>query len=942
MKFVPNQIIALALGLMTASATAQSLTAPDRPIVQYFGATWNTMRHRMPDVFMSGYAATWVPPVWKGQGGTASIGYDLFDRFDLGTTAAPTHYGTESDFRFLVQDFHRANCEVYPDLIMNHNGTKDASTPGFVAQGSYPGFLVTESGGDVDGDFHTYNNTTQCPQSTSCCSCYDLFQGRLVGLIDIAQEKNLLYIRHPTTSTPPVGVNIPAGSIYNKVSASNARFYPDMSLTPALVTNPGTTRNPGSTNTTIFPYNTADPMQGDSVPENATSLLNRSTRWMLEEFGVDGFRLDAAKHIPNWFWDNLWDTHVYLRRKAFDGSMVTPYSFVEVVDNNSFKLDYVRKPGEPGGSGGWPASGWQFGNRDALDLDEAGALRNIASANGGGSWQDALNASVDLTDDGFQNGSVGVHHVTSHDNGWQPPNGQPTSTQPTTNGTTAVNDLPQWAYVLMRPGRPVVYYNAFDLGIEPNNFPRRFGRDDAIGTYDDFISKLVLIRNGYARGWYFGINYTDTVNNSTADVLVFTRRTPSSVDNLLVAVNDKQTAGFETRNVATTFPNGTRLWELTGNAADPVVDPTNQIPDILQVDDSIAGGPGRLKDANNPSSLYLKIPNARNVNNVLHGRSYVIYGPTPPSGTLTLTNVAETLPPDDVSVPAPRRRITPVDVIRANSFEIQLQTSQTDPLDPDTDNKAVFKIDAGFVDYNGNGSVDYNAAAFEAGAENFLTQNSPLYGGGTGTYRQVIDATLLAPGYHYINVWAYKRRATGWPVFKEFRKVIYVDRSPLPISLTSPTQTGTDDITTTNYTAVVQAGDPSITRVHIFANQRAGTDLVALANANQGAATQDGLTWRRTIFGAVKGNHRIDVVAFNDIGSYTILSYVGINANTAIGAGLGDVNTSYTIDGNDIQPAVGLMTGVTLSFNPALDFNADGLNDLNDMSQFITRLVTGP
>src|SRR5262249_12881987 len=120
---------------------------------------------------------------------------------------------------------------------------------------------------------------------------------------------------------------------------------------------------------------------------------------------------------------------------------------------------------------------------------------------------------------------------------------------------------------------------------------------------------------------------------------------------------------------------------------------------------------------------------------------------------------------------------------------------------------------------------------------------------------------------------------------------------------------------------------------------KAGTDLVALANANQGVTTVDGLNFSRSIFGAVKGNHRIDVVAFNDIGSYTIRSYVGINANTAIGAGLGDVDTSYFIGGNDNQPAVGLISGVTPSFNPALDFNADGLNDVNDLSPFVQKLL---
>jgi len=46
-------------------------------------------------------------------------------------------------------------------------------------------------------------------------------------------------------------------------------------LTPVVVNNPGTTRNPGSTNTTIYPYDVNNPLNGDPVLENATALINR-------------------------------------------------------------------------------------------------------------------------------------------------------------------------------------------------------------------------------------------------------------------------------------------------------------------------------------------------------------------------------------------------------------------------------------------------------------------------------------------------------------------------------------------------------------------------------------------------------------------------------------------------------------------------------------------
>jgi len=584
-------------------------------------------------------------------------------------------------------------------------------------------------------------------------------------------------------------------------------------------------------------------------------------------------------------------------------------------------INWVRKAGEPGSNLGWPAQGWQFGNRDALDLNEAGALRDLVSANGAGSWSNVLNASVDLSDDGYNNGTAGMHHVNSHDNAV----------------STAENDTVAEAYVQMRTGRSNVYYNAFEFGSEPNDFPRRNGRDDAIGTGDSLITTLVKIRNQYGRGWFFPINGTDTVNSSISDVLVFTRRTPNSVDNLLIALNDREdNNNVETRNVQTTFPAGTRLHELTGNAADPAVDPSNLVPETL-----VVGADGRLADASNPANLYLKIPGNK-ANNVLHGRGYVVYGPAVPTGTLTVSNVDFTAPPDPVSVPAHLRRLTPIDVIRSNTFEIRLDTTQTDALDNNTDDKAVFKIDSGFFDYNGNGSIDYNSAAFEAGFENFLTQSTPSYTGGApvpGVYRQTIDATQLSEGYHYITVWAYRHRTTGDPLFAEFRKVIYIDRVFPQLTLVAPTQTGSGDITTSTFTATVSCSDPDVTSVHLFFDRHISTDIVALAQAGQGIGSRNGNNFSRSFSGTVTGNHRIDVVALGVFGSPVVARYVGINATTAFFGGLGDLNNDSSVNGRDIATFVNLVTGVQVSFNPAADFNADGLNDLNDLPAFLNRLT---
>lgn len=921
-------------GILTLPAVCTMLSissharAQNHNMLQYFEAKWEVMQYRMPDVFMAGYDSVWLPPPQRGGSATNtnSVGYDLFDRFDLGSSTLPTRYGSESEFRTLVQEFHRANSLVYVDWIMNHNAPSDNNTPNFITQGGYPGFVLT-TGGDPFGDFNAYGSG--CPQSTSpCCGfslanpvcggcCYHLYEGRLLGLIDIAQQKSHMFIRHPVEAGNPN--NIPAGTQRNIPNANNRRFYPDMSLPLQSPNNPGTPRNPSPPQYAFYPFNLDDPMAGDPVIENANDLLLRSTKYYLEVLGVDGFRLDAAKHVPAWFWDNLWDACVYDNWVGFDGVRRTPYSFVEAVESNSNMAEWVRKPGEPGSGSGWPSFGWEFGNRDALDLNEAGSLRDLMTANGAGSWENVMNSSVDNVD-GFNNGTIGVHHVNSHDN--TIPSGE--------------NDTTAHAYVLMRTGPSIVYHNALQFGTNPDNFPRANGRSDALGLGSSEITTLVRMRNQFARGWFIPL----TANSH--DVLIFTRRTPSSVDNVLIGLNDLESNGFDSRTVTTSFPAGTRLHEQTGNAADPVVDPNNDISEVLTV-----GGGG---------SVTVRVPRNRNANSVFHGRGYVIYAPAVPTGTLSIANASTWIAPaDHGGVPAHRRRVNPVTVVTSPTFDILLQTQQTDPLDSNTDNQAVFRIDSGFKDYNGNGSTyngnptsDYHPGNSSPqdpryGFENFTTENSPLFGGGTGTYRQTIDAAALGEGYHYITVRAFRHRSVGDPIFTELRHVIYVDLEDPDFDLITPSATCNNDVTSMPANFVVKAQDATVDKVYIFFDLPESTDFITQATGTSNLAARFMDTFTRSRSSYVSGNHRVDVVAYETLpdGSTKVRhrTYAGIQATTGTGLGAGDVDANGVRDARDIRPFIWLLTGFNPNFGPAADMNCDGLNDLDDIPLFVESLL---
>ncbi|MBX3361013.1 MAG: hypothetical protein KF705_06155 [Phycisphaeraceae bacterium] len=919
--------------LAVAAACGLACAADDRPVMlHWFEQPWRDLERRVPDFFKAGYGSVWLPPPGKGAS-TNSVGYDVFDRFDLGRPGAQTAYGTESMFQVMVRELQRANAEVYVDSILNHNSGRQTSAS-FQAAGGWPGFWMAPATPPVNkqanspwGDFH--NNpgsaTFYLQSENPGGAWYDTILGDLVALVDIAQESNNSFIRHPVESGNPL--NIPAGTVHNKPDPNNARFYPDQSLTPMTFTNPAFQGQPAQ-NFTLHPYNTADPLAGDPYPDNATGLLMRYTQWMLDVQGIDGFRLDAAKHAPSWFWIQYFDAAVHNRRTTPDGRKVTAFSFGENTAGNSFVFDnYVRKPNGRNP----PRPGDSFGNRDALDLAGAGALRDLINASGFGNWGNVLSAHIDTADDGFNNGTVGVNHVFSHDNG-------------TVDGPGSLPSLPTLrqqglfahAYVINRPGIPIVYYNARGVTRPTGSFfpdegtPIALGYDPSSGTMSDLMTRLVQARNFAGRGQFFPLNA------NISDVLIYELSSPRFAGasypggyaaNMLVGTSDSYASGSAVGNVTTTFPAGTRLQEITGNAASASVDPSGIIPETIVVG---SGGVVSIRVPHNVSSAGE------------HNRGYVIYVPTLPTGVLELTPTASTIPADAPSTPVQRRRLTSVPVITADQFTIRLTTSKTDPLDTNFDDNALFRIDAGYFDANGNGSVDFDhTTGVVAGFEQFLTVNQPLFGSAAanGLYEQSIDATALAEGMHYLAVRAFrKRNADEAPLFREFREVFYVDREPPAIEFIDPPSI----LTTTSHEFRVRALDRTTNFVYMLLNVPSGTDPLTLIGLPNLASRHDRLEHRRTVgVFNTHGFHTVTAVATEESGNARVLTHTFFLDRCA--ADYNKDGISDIADFLDFFDDFGQCEGQAMPCgnygNP--DFSGDGFIDIQDFLDFFDAFGQG-
>ncbi len=76
-----------------------------------------------------GITAAWLPPAYKGANGGYSTGYDVYDLFDLGEFdqkgSRPTKYGDRDQFLAACQELKKHGVGVIVDVVFNHRGGAD-------------------------------------------------------------------------------------------------------------------------------------------------------------------------------------------------------------------------------------------------------------------------------------------------------------------------------------------------------------------------------------------------------------------------------------------------------------------------------------------------------------------------------------------------------------------------------------------------------------------------------------------------------------------------------------------------------------------------------------------------------------------------------------------------------------------------------------------------
>ena len=71
------------------------------------GLHWKRLEAQAAALRNAGVNMIWLPPAYKGAGGPASVGYDVYDMYDLGEFdqkgAVRTKYGTKAEYLSAVR-----------------------------------------------------------------------------------------------------------------------------------------------------------------------------------------------------------------------------------------------------------------------------------------------------------------------------------------------------------------------------------------------------------------------------------------------------------------------------------------------------------------------------------------------------------------------------------------------------------------------------------------------------------------------------------------------------------------------------------------------------------------------------------------------------------------------------------------------------------------------
>jgi alpha-amylase len=231
------------------------------------GTHWDEAARRAPELAAAGFSGVWLPPAYKGIGGASDVGYGVYDMYDLGEFdqkgSVRTRYGTKQQYVAAVQALQRAGLQVYADTVLNHRMGGDATER--VRATPFPQDDRLRPKGEPR-EIEAYTRFV-FPGRKGRYSAFE-WRARHFDAVDYDHlnpgERHTVYL-------------LDGKRFDDQVALENGNFS----------------------------Y-----LMGADIDFESQEVRDEVTawgKWYLDTTGIDGFRLDAVKHISAWFFPEWLD-----------------------------------------------------------------------------------------------------------------------------------------------------------------------------------------------------------------------------------------------------------------------------------------------------------------------------------------------------------------------------------------------------------------------------------------------------------------------------------------------------------------------------------------------------------------------------------------------------------------------------------------------------------
>ncbi len=227
---------------------------------------------------------------------------------------------------------------------------------------------------------------------------------------------------------------------------------------------------------------------GNPVAEDVNAFLNRAARYVVDQTKCDGFRLDAVKHVPSYFFGKQSGADKDRSDNGYSGQIQEQFNvsrgYTDWGNHRDTHFDitlgrddavlFGEHLGAPPNPDDYIAAGIRVANDDFINNVGGGIGGSLSGYDNPGQFTKGVN--------------TGMMYCLSHDNNYMAGSERPAA----------------FHYMLLRAGLPIVYTDGYNVQGAPDYFPKP-SYVPFLGQYGQtYVTGALRVRRDFVRGQQIG------------------------------------------------------------------------------------------------------------------------------------------------------------------------------------------------------------------------------------------------------------------------------------------------------------------------------------------------------------------------------------------------------------------------------------------------------